>query len=123
MACYPGGWLRADPEPPPHPRKKGGSSHFTTRDGGCRPRVNMRVETTSELLPLKRATRTRADHCGLIRWQELPPIRESIADPPQVLPQPLVDRPSTLEHNALGAKSFGSRDRARSFACLVTGLI
>ena len=70
----------------------------------------MRVETTSELLPLKRATRTRADHCGLIRWQELPPFRESIADPPQVLPQPLVDRPSTLEHNAPGAKSFRSRE-------------
>ena len=39
---------RAGPEPLPHP-KKGGSRNFTTKDGGRRARVSMRVETTSEI--------------------------------------------------------------------------
>jgi hypothetical protein len=39
---------RADPEPLPRP-KKAGSRNFTTKDGGRRARVSMRVETTSEI--------------------------------------------------------------------------
>jgi hypothetical protein len=77
---FPGGGLRADPEPPAH-SNKGGSRHFTTPDVGRRPRVSMRVETTSEILApqsprlaLGCAGESSGVQTRSIRWQKLPPF-------------------------------------------------
>ena len=63
---------RAEPEPLPGP-KKGGSRNFTTPDGGRRPRVSMRVETTSEIF-VPQAPQDGTSRVGQVRHGRRPTV-------------------------------------------------